>query len=142
MLKATDVIEKVKRLNLPLGKYSVIGGASLAVRGIRETRDLDILVIPELFDELHRQGWPLDKAYESRWSRKRLKVKDVEIYPDFLLEKQNVFIDVLKLIDESDLIDGIAFQPLNHLKVCKLDCERKKDAEDVMLIESYLAKHA
>ncbi len=37
-------LDELKRLDLPLDKYAIFGSRVLAVKGIRENRDLDILV--------------------------------------------------------------------------------------------------
>ena len=47
-----DVITELSRLGLPPGHYVVVGGAALAVRGIRETDDIDLVVTTELFELL------------------------------------------------------------------------------------------
>ena len=135
---AHGVIAGIKNLNLSLGKYIVVGGASLAVRDIRETRDLDIIVLPSLFNELILQGWELDAEYHQKWNRDRVKRGDVEIYPDLYLEKQNRFLDVRELITNADVVENIPFQPLEHLMMCKLDGGREKDLNDVALIKNYL----
>lgn len=52
-----DVITELNRLSLPRGEYVVVGGAALAVRGIRETNDTYLVVTPELFEYLAGLGW-------------------------------------------------------------------------------------
>lgn len=140
MLSAEDVVRKVSALGLPVGQYIVVGGGTLAVRGIRETKDLDIVVLPEPFLELAKT-WPLDKEYEGKWRRQRLKKGEVEMYPDLYLERKNVYLDLKELIDNAEIIRGIPFQPLTHLMMCKLDTAREKDLADVALIEQYLQSH-
>jgi len=140
MLGVEDVVRKVLELGLPLGKYIVVGGGTLAVRGIRETKDLDIVVLPELFLELSRT-WPLDKEYEGKWQRQRLKRGEVEMYPDLYLERKNIYLNLKELIDTAEIIKGIPFQPLTHLMMCKLDTAREKDLADVELIQKYLQSH-
>jgi len=44
-----NIFERVKKLNLPLGEYVVIGGGILEALGIRNTNDVDIIVVPKLF---------------------------------------------------------------------------------------------
>lgn len=134
-----EVVTKINQLQLPLGQYIVMGGATLAVRGIRETKDLDILVTPVLFEELKKQ-FPLDPVYEEKWHRQRLKAGDVEFYPDFYYEKRNLFADVTVLIAGAETIAGIPFQKLPHLMDAKLDTAREKDLQDVALIQDYLAR--
>ncbi len=134
-----DVVSKINQLQLPLGQYIVMGGATLAVRGIRETKDLDILVTPALFEEL-KAHFPLDPVYEAKWHRQRLKAGEVEFYPDFYYEKIDLFFDVADLINDAEMIEGIPFQKLEHLMNAKLDTAREKDLQDVALIQNYLAR--
>lgn len=133
-----DTINEVKKLKLPIGEYLVVGGGCLAVRGLRETHDLDITVLPGLFERLKKMGWPLDKTYEQKWGRQRLKHGFIEIYPDMFLEKTHSFVDVARLIRDADIIDGIPFLSLRHLRTFKLDSGREKDIHDIHLIDAYL----
>jgi hypothetical protein len=134
----TDIINKVKSLNLPVGQYMLIGGSNLAVRGFRDTRDLDILVTPDLFNTLMSDGFVLDPEYEQKWNRKRLIKDDTEIYGDLYLEKQNYFFDVAQIISEADIVEGIPVQSLQNILVCKADSAREKDLRDIELIKEYL----
>ncbi len=133
-----SIVPAVKSIGLPFGEYIVVGGGSLAIRGIRETRDLDIIVLPSLFNQLVLQGWVLDPEYNRKWNRLRVKRNDVEIYPDLYLEEKRLFLDVQELIISADVIKGISFQPLRHLLTCKADGKREKDLNDIRLIEEYL----
>jgi hypothetical protein len=130
--------EKLKDLNLPFGQYILVGGSALAARNIRETKDLDIAVLPKLFEHLLEEGWVLDDVYRSKWNRRRVIKEGVEIYPDMYLEKADVFLNVEELISGAEIINGFPFQNLDHLKMCKLDTGREKDLVDVALIEKYL----
>lgn len=134
-----EIIEKIRELSLPSGQYLVAGGGSLAVRDIRETRDLDIIVLPALFQKLISEGWELDTEYHRKWNRDRVKKNDVEMYPDMYLEEQDKFLDIQELIANADVIEGIPFQPLKHLMECKMGGAREKDLNDVELIKKYLA---
>lgn len=135
----SQIQEKIQSLNFPVGKYIVLGGASLAMRGMRETRDIDILVIPEFFEELIRQGWTLDSEFEQKWHRKRLVREDVEVYQNLYFDAKKESVDAEEVIKIAEMIDGISFQPLDHLLMAKQDSGREKDLRDVELIRSYLA---
>lgn len=138
-MNKSTLISKIRELDLPFGQYIVVGGAVLAAHGIRETSDLDIVVTPALFEALLQKGWPLDGVYEQKWNRKRLKEDAIEIYPDMYLEKQQVLLDIQEAIDHAEIIDGIPFQTLEHLLMCKTDTGREKDMSDVVAIRNYLA---
>ncbi|MDP2856192.1 MAG: hypothetical protein Q8N90_03720 [bacterium] len=46
-----DLFQKVKKLNLPIGNYAIFGSGSLMIRNIRESRDLNVIVTEDLFEE-------------------------------------------------------------------------------------------
>lgn len=52
-----DIIAKVKELNLPAGGCIVFGSCPLAVAGLREANDVDMLVDDEIFESLRKAGW-------------------------------------------------------------------------------------
>ena len=133
------VIAQVKELNLPLGQYVILGGGALAGRRIRETKDLDVLVTQDLFEKLSKT-YPLDSEYEHKWKRKRLKLNNVEIYPDLYLENANLFFDVEEVIKNAEIVEGLPLQPIDNLIKCKLDSGREKDLYDVELIKQFLSR--
>lgn len=47
--------EELKKLNLPLGKYAIFGSGPLAIRGLRENNDIDIIVTDELWQNLTKK---------------------------------------------------------------------------------------
>src|SRR5258708_1764590 len=122
-----NIIANIKELNLPIGQYVAVGGSTLAARGIRETKDLDIIVLPELYEKLLASGWESDTEYQRKWNRTRLKKGDAEVYSDLFLETKNVFLDIAELISTAEMIQGVPFQKLDHLMMCKLDTAREKD---------------
>jgi hypothetical protein len=52
-----QVLAELQALKLTSGQYVVVGGAALAIRDIRDTEDIDLVVTPQLFDELAARGW-------------------------------------------------------------------------------------
>lgn len=54
-----DIFEEVKNLNLPLGQYLVAGSGPIAAHGIRDYKDIDILVTENLYNKLMKSGWSL-----------------------------------------------------------------------------------
>ena len=134
-----DIIAQVKSLNLPLDKFVVVGGSSLAIRKLRETNDIDLIVLPEIFEKLVARGWVFDLEYEKRWNgRQRIKQGFFEAHTDLYLEKENRFFDIQTVLNEADVIDDVRFQTLESLRIFKLDSSREKDLRDVELIDDYL----
>lgn len=51
------ILSCVQTMGLPTGQYCLFGGASLAIRGIRPTDDIDIFVTKKLYDQLKQEEW-------------------------------------------------------------------------------------
>jgi hypothetical protein len=130
-----EIVKEVKSLELPDGQYVVFGSGPMQVHGIRESDDIDILVLPELYKSLKQQGWP-----EKRWKPP---------YPSDYLYKGNFQIvynwnygeynpDPEQLIEQSEIIQGIPFARLEEVLRWKRVLGREKDQRDIKLIEEYL----
>lgn len=132
----TDLQELI-RLNLPILDFVVVGSGALAIRGIRETKDLDVIVTNKLWNDLLAK-------YESEVENGVERIKfDSNI--EILNPAQSIFgnskiIPIEKIFQRADMIDGIKFISLNHLKKIKLKLGREKDFKDIELIDKYLNK--
>ncbi len=131
-----NIFDQVKSLNLPLGQYAVVGGGVLATHGIRDFKDIDILITRELFDELKKIGWTIKVT-----SGGSTNVVNgiVEAGPDIIYCK-NYEPDIAKVIKEADIINGIPFMNLHELVKFKKALGREKDLVDVGLVEEYWEK--
>jgi len=118
-------LNKLKKLNLPKDKFAIFGSGPLAVRGIRKSNDIDIIVKPELWKELKEKYKPKDRV---------IKIGKIEIYKDWLPWIKNTN----KLIDDADVIKGFRFVKLKYVLQWKKAFARKKDLEDIELIKKYL----
>jgi hypothetical protein len=136
-----DHLAAVRSLKLPEGSYVVIGGSGLAVRGIRESNDIDMVVTHDLFKELQNSGWPVDEEFKQKWNRVRLKREPFEIYTDIYLERSSTFIPAEKLIKDAELIQGMPFISIRDLLFYKADNPRPKDIADITLIAGYLSQN-
>ena len=136
------ISERVKELNFPLGEYVVVGGA-MEAHGIRDAKDLDIVVTENLFNTLVSAGWLICECgncieYQANGSTKRmLKKLGVDILSEY--SWKNTYRAVTKdLIANADIIDDIPYVQLEELVKWKKACAREKDLMDVELIENYL----
>lgn len=118
--------EKIKRLDLPLASYAIFGSGPMAVRNIRSANDIDIIVKPELWQDLSKKH----KVRDSRL----IIIDEIEIYKDWLPWIENAS----GLIDEAELIGGLPFVGLNYVVEWKRQMARDKDLKDIALIEKYL----
>ncbi len=131
-----NIFDQLKKLDLPIGEYVVVGGA-MEAHGIREAHDLDILVTPNLYKKLYKAGWPqckCDQCLET--SRLMLRKKDVDILPSFMFK--DYIGDTKKLIENADIINGYPFIKLTEFIKFKKELGRPKDFKDIKLMENHL----
>lgn len=123
-------LDEVRRLSMPLGRYAIFGSGPLAVRGLRENSDIDILVKPDLWSSL-------TGMYETKEGKNGLYIQigRIEIWDQW----KPWFDDIGYMIDKADIIDGIPFIRLEDMLEGKKRMNRKKDQEDIRLIEDYLS---
>ena len=131
-----NIFDQVKSLNLPLGQYVVVGGGVLAAHGIRDFKDIDILITEELFDELKKNGWTVKVT---SWGSNNVVNGIVEAGPG-IVSCKNYEPDITKVIKEADIINGIPFMNLYELMKFKKALGREKDLADISLINNYLKK--
>lgn len=122
-------LEELKGLNLPSDQYAVFGSGPLAIRGIRENKDIDIIAKPGLWDKLSREYGKDDGSIE---------IGHVEVYRNW----DPLPDSIEKLIDGADIIGGIRFVKLKYLLEWKKSVGREKDKRDIKLIEDYVKKNS
>jgi len=131
------IIERVKELHLPLGRYVVIGSGTLDALGLRSANDIDIAALPELYQQLRATGeWKEEERYQKIFLIK----EGVEINPQ--LEWEDFPTTTQQAIDSALVIDGVPFLNLEELRKFKLAFGRQKDFDDIALIDRYLDQNA
>ncbi len=126
------LLEKSKKLNLPLGKYAIFGSGILSALNIREASDLDIIVKSDIFEDLWNK-YPeciADKPYRC------LDIDGIEFFDKW--NNDDGYESTNKIIDDAVIIDGFPYVTLENLKIWKTTMGREKDLEDVKLINDYL----
>lgn len=126
-----DVIAGIQALGLPADQFVVVGGASMAIRGLRETFDIDLVVTQWLFDQLVARGWPSKPRPNGQPG---LKLGNVEAYLD--VTTPTCAPDVEWLLANADVEAGIRLVDLDTLIAWKRAYGREKDAMDVELLLS------
>lgn len=130
----TKIFKDIKKLKFPLGEYMVVGSGIMAVYGIRDYKDIDILVSKKLFNRLlNNKKWKLSQI-KNRGSV--LKMKKYEVANSFLCK--NYRPDTNWLIKNAEIINGVPFLPFSELVKFKKALGRKKDLRDIQLIEKHL----
>ena len=130
----SEVIAKVKSLNLPDGSYIVYGSAPLVVLGIRDVNDIDLLVSEKVYNQLEKKGWK--KVYKGP--------KDEPLTHDvFDVHKNWEFSgyspNLSELLSRAIEVEGVAFASLDDVRKWKADWGRDKDLADIKLIDDYLS---
>lgn len=123
-------LAELKNLNLPTDQFAVFGGGVLAIRGIRECEDLDIIVPQDFLEELSRK-YPVEQMDSN--IRVHLS-KNIEAVTAPFGEK----LEVAEIIKTAEIFGGIRFEDLSRAIEDKRKLGRKKDLEDIRLIEEYL----
>lgn len=119
-------IEELRNLNLPVSQYAVFGSGPLAIRGLRENNDIDIVVSPDLFHKL-------SKEYPNRGHGLALSQNvDAFVNWDFVSMKPE------DILSHSEIIDGISFAKMELVLELKKRMNRDKDISDIKLIEEYI----
>jgi len=129
--KMQKLLIELKKLKLPIKEFSVFGSGPIAIRGLKEPGDLDIIVTESLWNEL-KEKYELikKKGYEY------LTINGIDIFHDWTHQDY----DLDKLIKESEIIEGIRFVKLKEVLEWKKRRNNPKDKQDIKLIEEYLSK--
>lgn len=127
-----ELFQKVKELNFPLGQYALFGSGPMAIRGLRENRDADIIAADELFEVCRA---------DTKWRTKRfddgneyLVFEEMELFKNWGPGEW----DIGKLIKSSEIIDDLPFVNLENVLKWKKIYGREKDLKDVEIIENFL----
>jgi len=125
------LFKKVKGLKLPTGKYALFGSAPLGIRGIRDCRDIDIIVTEDLWNKYKDKGWEMRTMPHGG---QYLINGEIELWKDW---KPGEW-DIEELIAEAEVIDGLSFVKLEKVLEGKKLSGREKDLKDLEVIERFL----
>ncbi len=125
-------LTEIKKLNFPIGEYALFGSCPLGVRGIRDSRDID-MVVDELLWKKLAEKYKVEKFETGPTRKKFIKIGEIEVYPDWLPWLPNT----KELIQTADIIEGVPFVKLKYVLEWKKTFGREKDRKDVKLIKKY-----
>lgn len=126
-----NCIEELRVLNFPRGKYAFFGSGPLSVRGIKKTNDIDIIVKSDFWNDLKKecthniQQAPLSKSHQ-------ISIGKIEIFSEWFN------LPINEMIDNAEIINDLPFVRLKYVIEYKKILKRKKDKEDLKLIQKYL----
>ena len=124
-----EIIAKTKALHFPKDSYIVFGSCPLAVAGIREANDIDLLVSERLFAELKNAGWQeLSKSPGD--TPLTHDIFEAHHHWDFSSYSPTLH----HLLETATVIDNIPFASLEEVRKRKISSGRPKDLADIALI--------
>lgn len=134
-----EEIKKLKELDLPKSDFVVVGSGALAIRGIRGSKDLDVVITPNLWSELIKK---FKVTTDNEWG---IETLSIDGQMEILNPKDSIYgnseaVSFEDLLTQADEIDGIKYINLDHLKKVKAWLGREKDLKDIELIDEYLSK--
>jgi len=128
-----NIYQKVKKLNLPKGKYAVCFGSALEGYGIRKSNDVDIVVTKDVYLNLKKKGWK-ETIFPNGLTC--LIKEQYEVTINLNYGKYHAFFR--HLIKSANIIKGVPFVNLKEIIKFKKEMNRDKDKKDIKLIENYL----
>lgn len=131
----TEIISKIKALNLPENSYIAFGSCPLAVAEIREAQDIDLLVSKATFLKLKESGW--QELYKDS-NDKPLIYGVFEAHDNWNFSAYNPTLE--HLLANATIIDDIPFVSIEEVRKWKVASGRPKDISDIKLIDEYLKR--
>jgi hypothetical protein len=130
-----DIIAAVKTLGMPSGSYVVFGSCPMALAGIREAGDIDMLVSDELLERFKTEGWQqIDKGHND----KPFTHGVFEAHNNW--EFSSYHPTLKQLLKTATTVNDVTFASLDDVRKWKLASGRPKDLVDVALIDAHLSK--
>lgn len=128
-----SIVERVKELGLPLDQVVVIGSGILDALELRPARDIDLVVTPGLFAQLHSTG-----RYQASVVRGEMVLQrdDQEIWQSW---GSGAVPNFGALYSEGVTYRGVRFAHPRFVLAQKRQRDTPKDQRDIALLETYLA---
>lgn len=131
-----EIIKKVKALGFPRGSFVVFGSGPLALAGIREANDIDMLITPELYAKLERKGW---QKISKGFGDEPLVKDDIEVHPNWDFSSYSP--RLADLLSRATYVDGVAFASITDVRRWKAGHDHPNREEVLRQIDAYLEKH-
>ena len=129
-----ELIQRVQGLNIPAGTFAIFGSGPMAIRGLKEPNDIDIVVTKETYEIFRsKDGWD-EKTYNGR-EKHYLEKDGVELWNSWGPGDW----DITQLISTAEMIDGLPYVTIDHVLAWKERNSRPKDMADITKIKEYLS---
>jgi hypothetical protein len=133
-MNLNEALAKLQQLQLPNNKYAVVGSATLAVRGIREANDLDVIVTDDLWNQLVKQ-YPVKPPPPCAIITPH---EGIDILGEGSMYRMPELSTPEEIIETADVINGTPFINLQLSRKIKSWRNHEVDKKDVKLIDEYL----
>lgn len=133
MTNFQKLLEQLKEAGLPAGKWAVFGSGPMAVRGLKDPHDLDIIVTEDVYGKFKsKPNWDEKQATFDNYLES--KESGVELWHNWRPGEW----DIKELIQNSEIINGIRYVSLENVLKWKKLMGRKKDIKDIKTIEKFI----
>jgi hypothetical protein len=122
-------LEELKALNLQPGDYAIFGSGPLAVRNLREAKDIDFIVSDKIWPDLKNKYLQYYNPEKNFVSVGNLEFSNT--WTDFAGDPQ-------ALIKNAEFIEGLPFVRLEYVLEWKKNRGSEKDLRDIELINGWL----
>ena len=126
------LLSELDKLNIPIDKFAITSSGSMGIRNIREIGDLDIIVYPEIWQDLSKK---YKIVIENNINF--IYIGNIQVIGDKSIYANQKFGDIINQIDNADLINGHRYVQLKTVLEIKKQKNQPKDINDVKLIEEY-----
>lgn len=126
-------LNELQKFSLPAGQFAIFGSGPMAIRGIRQADDLDVIVKPDLWKAL------IERFPDSlRHNPACLQIGKIEIFHDWMQLSPMI----IEMIDNAEIISGFPFVQLKYVVKWKEQHGRDKDLKDIELINKFVKNQA
>ncbi len=130
-----------RKYNFPTTEYAIVSGGPLAIRGIKKTGDVDLVVSDKLWAELSAKH-PIKKV--DGFDAEIISLDedtDVISFRNAEDEGQDGNPTNNQQIENAEIIEELSFQSLRDCLWFKKHSDREKDKKDAELVKVYLENH-
>nr|AIA13127.1 Unknown Function [uncultured bacterium] len=132
-MTAQEIVAAVKSLGLPQESYVVFGSCPMALANLREAGDIDLLVTPEVFEQLGARGWVM--MHKGKDDNPLTK----DIFEAHQHWNFSSYRPTLKHLQKTaTMYHSVPFAALSEVRKWKAASGRPKDLVDVAMIDTYL----
>ncbi len=130
-----ELIKKVRDLNILPGEFAIFGSGPMAVRGLKEANDLDVIVTKKVYDDFKKRRDWVEKSFNGG-EKYYLEQDKIELWNDWGPGEWNI----PQLIKTAEIIDALPYVNLKTVLQWKERNKRPKDLIDIEKIKTYLGK--